>query len=205
MANGDMTQVPMDSIAPVMNMLNTKYFIFGSGQAATPVMNPAANGNGWFVGQLQFVKDADGEMAALTGLDTKHKAVADERFKAQLDGSPLDSGSVQLTSYEPNELKYTVDTKKGGVAVFSEIYYPGWTATIDGQPAELGRVNYVLRALKIPAGKHEVVMEFRPASVSTTNAIGYAALALVLILFVGALVMAVRKSGKPTDHANDAQ
>ncbi len=205
MANGDMTQVPMDSIAPVMNMLNTKYFIFGSGQAATPVMNPAANGNGWFVGQLQFVKDADGEMAALTGLDTKHKAVADERFKAQLDGSPLDSGSVQLTSYEPNELKYTVDTKKGGVAVFSEIYYPGWTATIDGQPAELGRVNYVLRALRIPAGKHEVVMEFRPASVSTTNAIGYAALALVLILFVGALVMAVRKSGKPTDHANDAQ
>ncbi len=203
MANGDMTQVPMDSLAPVMNMLNTKYFIFGSGQTATPILNPAANGNGWFVTDLKFVKDADGEMAALTGLDTKHKAVADARFKAQLDGTALDSGLVQLTSYEPNLLKYTVDTKKGGVAVFSEIYYPGWTATIDGQPAELGRVNYVLRALKIPAGKHEVVMEFRPASVSTTNAIGYAALALVLILFVGALVVAVRKGSKPAAEAEE--
>lgn len=203
MAGGDMARVPMDSIAPVMNMLNTKYFIFGSGQTATPVLNPAANGNGWFVSQLDFVKDADSEMAALTGLDTKHKAVADARFKAQLDGSPLDSGLVTLTSYEPNLLKYTIDTQKGGVAVFSEIYYPGWTATIDGKPADLGRVNYVLRALKIPAGKHEVVMEFRPTSVSTTNAIGYTALAIVLILFVGALVVAARKSKKASAQTEE--
>ena len=83
------------------------------------------------------------------------------RFKAQLEGSALDSGRVELTHYDTNELAYRVESARGGVVVFSEIYYPGWTVTIDGKEAELGRVNYVLRALKVPAGKHEVRMEFR--------------------------------------------
>lgn len=192
-AQGDMTRVPMDSIAPVMNMLNTKYFIFGSGQQAVPVLNPRANGNGWFVTSLKFVKNADEEMAGLTGLDTKQAAVADVRFKEQLDGTPLDSGHVSLKAYEANRLAYEVESAKGGVVVFSEIYYPGWTVTIDGQPSELGRVNYVLRALKVPAGRHQVVMEFRPSSVSTTDTIGFVALAIVVLLFIGALVMSLRK------------
>ena len=191
-AEGDMTRVPMDSVAPVMNMLNTKYFIFGNGQHAVPVLNPRANGNAWFVSSLRFVNNADAEMAALDGLDTKHAAVADARFKAVLDGTPLDSGSVSLTAYDANRLAYNVETAKGGVVVFSEIYYPGWTVTIDGHEAELGRVNYVLRALKVPAGRHEVVMEFRPASVTTTDTIGYAALAAVALLFIAALVMSIR-------------
>ena len=192
-AGGDMSRVPMDSIAPVMNMLNTKYFIFGSGQSAVPVLNARANGNGWFVGSLRFVKNADEEMAALTGLDTKHAAVADARFKEQIDGSALDSGRVQLLTYAPNQLSYEVESARGGVVVFSEIYYPGWTATIDGKPAELGRVNYVLRALKVPAGKHKVEMEFRPSTVTTTDTIGYVALALTLLLFVAAIWVSVRK------------
>ena len=192
-AQGDMTRVPMDSIAPVMNMLNTKYFIFGTGQQAVPVLHPRANGNGWFVTSLKFVKNADEEMAGLTGLDTKQAAVADVRFKEQLDGTPLDSGRVSLKAYEANRLAYEVESAKGGVVVFSEIYYPGWTVTIDGQPSELGRVNYVLRALKVPAGRHQVVMEFRPSSVSTTDTIGFVALAIVVLLFIGALVMSLRK------------
>ena len=126
-------------------------------------------------------------MAGLTGLDTKHKAVADEKFRAVLDGSPLDSGSVQVTAHDLDCLKYTISSPKGGVVVFSEIYYPGWTVTIDGKPAELGRVNYVLRALKVPAGKHQVVMTFHPASITTTNSVAYAALAVIIALFAFAL------------------
>lgn len=185
-AEGNMTRVAGDSIAPVLNMLNTKYLIFGK-QANQVVHNPYANGNGWYVRSLRFVKGADAEMAGLDKLDTKHCAVADERFRTQIDGSALDSGSVALTSYEPNLLKYSINSAKGGVVVFSEIYYPGWTVTIDGKPAELGRVNYVLRALKVPAGKHEVVMEFRPATVNATNTIAYIALAIILIGFFAAL------------------
>lgn len=202
-AEGDMQRVPGDSIAPVLNMLNTKYLIFGK-QAGQAVLNPYANGNGWFVSALRFVKGADAEMAGLNKLDTKHCAVADEKFRAQIDGSALDSGSVKLTSYEPNLLKYEVSSAKGGVVVFSEIYYPGWTATIDGKPAELGRVNYVLRALKVPAGKHEVVMEFRPATVSTTNTIALVALGIIIVAFFVALYLDVRKK-KDGDGAPAAE
>ena len=86
-----------------------------------------------------------------------------------------------------------METAKGGVLVFSEIYYPGWTVSIDGKPAELGRVNYVLRALKVPAGKHKVEMEFRPATVSTTSTLGYVGLLIVVLLFAAALVMACKR------------
>lgn len=146
-----------------------------------------------FVQNLAFVKNADAEMAALTGLDTKHKAVADQRFKTQLDGSPLDSGKVTLTAYAPNLLQYDVTSAKGGVVVFSEIYYPGWTVTIDGKPADLGRVNYVLRALKVPAGQHKVDMSFKPKSITQTNIVAYVALALIFVCFVLAIVVEVRK------------
>ncbi len=176
-----------DSISPMLNMLNTKYYIFGQGNNSIAIRSPFANGCAWFVNSLSFVPSADAEMAGLKGLDTKHAAVADSRFKAALDGSPLDSGRVTLTSYAPNELKYRTYSARGGVVVFSEIYYPQWTVKIDGKPAELGRANYVLRALRVPAGSHEVTMEFRPRSVSATNAAACAALALVLLLFLAAL------------------
>lgn len=192
-AEGDMTRVPGDSVAAVLNMLNTKYIMFGK-QANQVIENPYANGNGWFVRQLNFVKNADVEMAALGKLDTKHVAVADEKFRSTLEGTALDSGSVSLQQYAPNDLKYTVESAKGGLVVFSEIYYPGWTVTIDGKPAELGRVNYVLRALKVPAGKHEVQMTFRPASITTTNTIAYVALLLVVALFAIAVWRNCRKT-----------
>lgn len=192
-AEGDMTRVPGDSVAAVLNMLNTKYIMFGK-QANQVIENPYANGNGWFVRQLNFVKNADAEMAALGKLDTKHVAVADEKFRSTLEGTALDSGSVSLQQYAPNDLKYTIESAKGGLVVFSEIYYPSWTVTIDGKPAELGRVNYVLRALKVPAGKHEVQMTFRPASITTTNTIAYVALLLVVALFAIAVWRNCRKT-----------
>ncbi len=192
-AEGDMTQVNGDSLSPALNMLNTKYFIFGQGERAQAVLNPYANGNGWFVRKLDFVDSPDKEMAALGGLDTKHAAVADEKFRSVLDGSPLGDGTVRLTKYEPNELHYDISSSTGGVVVFSEIYYPGWTVTVDGTPVEAGRVDYVLRAVKVPAGNHKVVMEFRPGSVSLTETVAYAAIFLVLAVFLFALWRVVRK------------
>ena len=192
-AQGQMDLVPGDSLAPTLNMLNTKYFIFGQGQRAQAILNPYANGNAWFVARLKFVDSPDAEMASLAGLDTKRAAVADKRFQKQLDGSALGEGRAVLTSYEPNFLTYDVESARGGVVVFSEIYYPGWSVRIDGQEAELGRVNYVLRALKMPAGKHKVEMEFRPASVATTNSIAFGAQGIILLLFAGAVGLKMRR------------
>lgn len=201
-AQGDMSMVAGDSIMPALNMLNTKYFIFGQGARAQAILNPYANGNAWFVQQLNFVENADAEMAALQKLDTKRAAVADARFKPALQTAVLDSGTVRLTHYDTNLLRYVAESPKGGVVVFSEVYYPDWTVTIDGKPAELGRVNYLLRALRVPAGRHEIGMEFRPASVTTTDRLGYAAIALTLLLFGAALVWpAVRKRSHKAQQA----
>ena len=188
---------------PMLNMLNARWMILGAGQAA--VQNHEANGNGWFVRSLRLVDNADAEIDALRGLDTKTAAVADKRFAAQLEGSALDSGTVVLTHYAPNELHYKTQSGKGGLLVLSEIYYPGWTATIDGQPVELGRVNYVLRALKVPAGAHEIRLEFRPTSVATTDAIGYAALFALLALLALSGWMALRKSGVASTSEEGSQ
>ena len=151
-----------DSVTPVLNMLNMKWVILSGGNIA--LHNTHANGNAWFVNEVKFADNADAEIRALGKLDTKHQAVADVRFKSQLEGTTDGQGRIELKQYAPNELRYTSDNSKAGVAVFSEIYYPGWTATIDGQPVEVARVNYVLRALRVPAGRHEIVFSFRPAS-----------------------------------------
>ena len=190
--NGDMAQVNGDSLAPVLNMLNLKYIMFGT-EAERVIENPYANGNGWFVNEVKFVDNADAEMAALSTIDTKHQAVADKTFRDVLEGTPLDTGTVVETHYAPNELRYTVQSNKGGLVVFSEVYYPGWTATIDGQEATLGRANYILRALKVPAGKHEVVLEFRPKSIAQTEAVAYTGLVLILLMVAAAIGVEIRK------------
>ena len=116
-------------------------------------------------------------------------AVADRKFREQLgDAVAQDTLSrVTLKSYEPNQLTYEVNSDKGGVVVFSEIYYPGWTATVDGQEQELGRVNYVLRALRVSPGSHEVVLSFFPKSIDRTETVAYAAYValLLILLFLG--------------------
>ncbi len=181
-ARGDMQSLNLDSLSPVLNMLNARYYIFGQGENSFALRNPLANGNGWFVKELSFVKGADAEMAGLLKLDTKHQAVADEQFKPMLEGElGSGEGTVTMTKYEPNELHYDVSSPTGGLMVLSEVYYPGWTATVDGKPVEIGRVNYILRALRIPAGEHKVVLEYRPTSLTVTNAISYTAIALILL------------------------
>ena len=198
-AGGDMTQVKGDSICPVINMLNTRYFIFPLQDGQTvPIQNPYALGNAWFVDKISYAQNANDEIAKVGQVDLRHEAVADAKFQAQLgDAVAQDTTStVEIKSYEPNQLTYQVNSGKGGVLVFSEIYYPGWTATIDGEPAELGRVDYILRALSVKPGKHEVVLSFFPKSVDTTETIAYTAYAILLLVLAGAAFMAYRRKQK---------
>ncbi|MBF1398775.1 MAG: YfhO family protein, partial [Prevotella histicola] len=101
--------------------------------------------------------------------------------------------TVKLDKYEPNNLQYTVNSKNGGIVVFSEIYYPGWKATVDGQSVELGRVNYILRAVNVKPGKHIVVLDFHPTSISTTETIAYISIVILLLAIVGAGYMEWKK------------
>ena len=184
-AGGDMTKVKGDSIFPVLNMLNAKYFIVPLQDNKTvPIQNPYVLGNAWFVDKLNFVNNANQELEALGKLNLRHEAVADARFKAVLgEATPQDSTSVvKLTAYAPNQLTYEVKSTTGGVMVFSEIYYPEWTATVDGKPAEIGRADYVLRALKVDKGQHQVVLTFDPKSVKQTETVAYAAYVVLLLV-----------------------
>ena len=192
---GHLENCPGDSLFPVLNMLNTKYLILPlQDDSKLPIQNPWAQGNGWFVEGIDYVPDADAELAALHTTDLRHRAVVDQKFADVLkspfkeedsgqEASPLRGGlegsSVELTGYEANQLTYKVNSKTGGVVVLSEIYYPGWTCTIDGEPTDIARANYVLRAVRVPAGEHEMVMTFDPQTVHITEAIAYAALCSV--------------------------
>jgi uncharacterized membrane protein YfhO len=199
-SHGNLAQVKGDSLFPVLNMLNDKYFIVSAGEGQKfAVQNPFAMGNGWFVGNIRYVDTPNQEIDALSAINLRAEAVADKKFQSVLgEGNAVaDSSSrVVLIKYDANELDYEVESSVGGVVVFSEIYYPGWTATLDGQPLELGRVNYVLRAAKVPAGKHVVHMEYKPASVGVTETIAYVAIVVLLLVFVGAIVFTVRKKLK---------
>ena len=184
-AGGDMTKVKGDSIFPVLNMLNAKYFIVPLQDNKTvPIQNPYVLGNAWFVDKLNYVNNANQELEALGKLNLRHEAVADARFKAVLgEATPQDSTSVvKLTAYAPNQLTYEVKSATGGVMVFSEIYYPEWTATVDGKPVEIGRADYVLRALKVDKGQHQVVLTFDPKSVKQTETVAYAAYVVLLLV-----------------------
>ena len=183
-------EVNGDSLFPVLNMLNMQHMILPLQDGGkVQVENPHANGNAWFVDELRYVGDADTELAGLRNLDTKHVAVADNRFEDILGSAQKDTTAIAtLTNYEANELQYDVESRNGGVLVFSEIYYPGWTCTVDGQPVEIGRVNYVLRAIRVDGGKHHVVLTFKPRSEQVTETIAYSALGLLALLFVGMLV-----------------
>lgn len=181
----------MDSVNaakfPVLNMLNTKYFIFPAGQQGqtVPIENPYAFGNAWFVDKVQYVNNANEEIDAIGQVDLQQTAIVDSKFKEVLKGvneGYKDSlSTIRLTGYEPNQLVYETSSPKDGVVVFSEIYYPGWTATIDGKPADIARADYILRAMNVPAGKHTIEMRFDPQSLHVTEGIAYGAMALLLI------------------------
>lgn len=193
----DLAAVNTDSLFPVINMLNTRWFILGvgeKGEMKLPVENTTAFGNAWFATDVKWAENANEELDALGTADLRRTAVvAKNDFSFLRAGG---DGTAKMTAYSANEARYEVNSEKGGLVIFSEVYYPGWTATVDGQEVEVGRANYVLRAINVPAGKHEVIFRFDPQSVRTTETIAYIALAVLILLIVVALALSFRKKEK---------
>ena len=176
---------------PVIGMLNAKYIIL-PGEDGSPELqlNPYALGNAWFVDKLYSVDNANEESDALNTIDLSHEAVLDKSFAQYLpDYEPLipEGASVVLNKYTPKELDYTCSSSQPGTIVFSEIYYPyGWKATIDGQAVDHYRVNYMLRALNVPAGQHNIHFIFDPDSVRKGDTI---AVICIIIMYLACVVI----------------
>lgn len=178
----------------VLNMLNAKYVVGMDGQ---PLVNPEALGNAWFVGEVSYVDTPDEEMAALDVISPDSVAVADVKFRDVFGMSkPVSPGdTIYETTYAPNRLTYRAHSANGGVAVFSEVFFPwGWTAKVDGKEVGIGRVNYLLRAIDIPAGDHTVEMVFDPKSLGTTDTVATISIILIYIMVCAAVVTAVMRS-----------
>ena len=170
----------------VINMLNTKYFIIPGGdqQGNIPLTNKQANGNAWFVSSLKTVASADSEIVGLFNINTKTQAIVNQKYQSELGlkSTYNAGGTIKLLSYKPNDLQYESDNSQEGFAVFSEIYYPkGWNAYIDGALKPHANVNYVLRGLNIPAGKHKIEFKFEPQTYKTASTIAVLGSILVLL------------------------
>lgn len=197
-SNGDMTKLNPDSMK-VIDMLNGKYFIFPlQGGQTTPLPNPYVYGNAWFVKSVKYVNSANEEIEAINQVSPRDVAIVAEQFKGDLnEASTLQTDStdqIKLTSYEPNDLVYQTKAKSDQVAVFSEVYYPDWRVKIDDKPVSLGRADYILRVIKVPAGNHKIEFTFDPSSIHTTEAVAYAGLAILLLGFIWCLIKGFRKA-----------
>ena len=187
----------------VISMLNAKYFIVPdrkSGQAQVQ-LNPYAMGNAWFVDTLMVVNNANEESDALNHIDLSTTAVLDKEFASYVENfvpGHDSEANIRLTKYTPKYLDYEYTASKPGTIVFSEIYYPyGWMATIDGRPADIYRVNYMLRAINVPEGTHRIHMEFAPSSVKKGDTLAmlcvFIMYATILLVIALALLNIVRK------------
>ena len=182
-ASGDITKVDPTKFS-VINMLNTRYFIFPlQGGKTVPLKNPYTFGNAWFVKDVKYVENANQEIESIKGVDLQKSAIVDKKFAEAIKPVDVDPMStIKLISYEPNKLEYDVDSKTGGAVVFSEIYYPGWKSFIDGKEVAHGRANYILRAMNVPSGKHTITFTFDPDSIHVTETIAFLVIALIVIM-----------------------
>ncbi len=190
----------------VLNMLNTKYIIQPTGDGkATAQLNSAALGNAWFVNNINIVPDADTEISRLNDFDPLGDAIIHQEFKDYIGGlNPNKNGTIKLTSYSPNKLTYSANTSSDQLALFSEVWYgpdKGWEATIDGQKVDHIRANYILRALKVPAGKHEIVFEFNPSTYRVGEMIGLICSLLLIIGLLGYIYLRYKGSDLVKDVA----
>lgn len=175
--------------AKVINMLNAKYFLIpGKNQEKIPQLNTAALGNAWFVNKYKFVNNADEEINALYDFNPANEAIIDKQFAGILKDFNIEkdsTASIKLTEYKPNKLVYESNCTSRQLAVFSDIYYPkGWNAYVDGQLTPHFRANYVLRAMIVPAGKHEIVFKFEPKMFKTGSTISFASSIILIIMLI---------------------
>lgn len=187
------------SNANVLNMLNTRYIL--AGQTADAVIrNPNHNGNAWFVQDVVIANNPDEEIQLLDSINTKTQAVMDVSKFSKPEFTYDSSATITLKEYAPNKLVYEATTATDGYAVFSEVYYPeGWKAFVDGQETSIDRVNYVLRAMKIPAGSHAIEFSFQPKSYFTGNTVMLVANILLLISFAGSLGWSIWQNRRPSN------
>ncbi len=182
---------------PVLNMLNTKYLIIMSQQGPVPLQNSHALGTSWFVDNYRIVADADEEIDAVGDIDPRSTLVVDRRFESLLGGRSFEkdtAGFIRMVDYKPNHLTYEYSANAEQLAVFSEVYYPnGWTAYIDGEPAEHFRANFTLRAMVVPAGQHTVEFKFEPVLFARGEGISLASSILLLLLVAAYAVVEIRK------------
>jgi len=193
----DLSKLRVDTKLPILNMLNTKYFI--SSPSTPAIQNNQANGNSWFVSSVKKAKSANEEIKLLGTLDTKKVAVSSDKESGVLAASyKMDaSSSVNLKRYATNELNYTSKNSSDGVIVFSEIYYPdGWNCYIDGKKTNYFRVNYLLRGVKVAAGNHKIDWKFEPNSYLTGSTYSFAGSIILLLAFFGVGGMELKKSLK---------
>lgn len=205
--------------AQVLNMLNTKYIIFRAGQQQEVYQpNPGALGNAWFVNEVKWAKNADEEMLLMAApslgdtqtvdnaFDPANTAIVRANFEKQLSGYQFgkdSNASIRLTKYGLNDLQFVSQNASDGLAVFSDIWYPyGWEAYIDGKQVEIIRANYVLRAIKIPAGNHQIEFRFRPQSFATGNTIAMISSILLIGLLLAGVYMAVKGKNQEQEPAN---
>jgi hypothetical protein len=181
--------------ANALNMLNTKYIILDPN--GPPFINKNALGNAWFVDTYKIVENADEEMSLINGFDPSKEVIINKKFKYLItkDNYQGDSARrIELKSYKPNELIYTCSSDKEGLVVFSEIYYPaGWKSYIDGKEVPYFKANYVLRAMVVPAGNHEIIFRFDPDSYRTGGKVSFASSLLLILLCAGAIILEFRK------------
>jgi hypothetical protein len=186
------------STAGVLNMLNTKYFIFDPNSG--PLPNRYANGAAWTVSDVQVVEDADAELGSLKTLNTKTTAVIDKKFESKVNKQnlrPDSSAKINIVKLTPRLIEYDFNSSEDQLAVFSEIYYPaGWKAYIDGTETEILRANYVLRALYVTKGKHKIEFMFEPASYKKGELYSLIASIILLLVLAGAAFMEYSKRKK---------
>ena len=182
----------------ILNMLNTKYILLGSLQEPRAEINPNANGNAWFVSDIQFVKTPNQEVKAVGEIDNKKTAVVSVEDQKYFEGKNLQSDStavIELKNYQPNQLEFKTQSKTPQLAVFSEIYYPkGWKILLDGKEVPYIKANYLLRAVFVPAGNHEVRMVFEPEVIEKGKMISMSAFGIFLLLSVGGFLKFRRKT-----------
>jgi hypothetical protein len=182
--------LPVFQQMPVLNMLNTKYVIYDPNSPA--IQNPNAQGGAWFINDIKWVESADEEMELLGQIDLRSSAVIRNDQKDIVGEAGNGQGTISLITYDLDKLVYKSNTYSDQVAVLSEIYYPvGWKATIDGNEVPIGRANYLLRTIPVPAGEHDIELVFEPNSFYVGENIALAGSVVLILLILGSVYFTV--------------